>query len=41
MMRKKTLEKYRNKEKGKYQNHEGFAAMTEDLDTGVGMIVTF
>ena len=39
MMRKKTLEKYRNKEKGKYQNHEGFAAMTEDLDTGVGMIL--
>ena len=39
MLRKKTLEKYKNKPKGKYQKHEGFAAMTEDLDTGVGMVL--
>jgi arylsulfatase A-like enzyme len=39
MLRKETLEKYKNKVKGKYQNHEGFAAMTEDLDTGVGLLL--
>ena len=39
MLRKETLEKYKNKPKGKYQKHEGFAAMTEDLDTGVGMVL--
>ena len=39
MLRKETLEKYKNKPKGKYQKHEGFAAMTEDLDTGVGMLL--
>ncbi len=39
MMRKKTLDKYKEKEKGKYQNHPGFAAMTEDLDTGVGLLL--
>ena len=39
MLRKETLEKYENKPKGKYQKHEGFAAMTEDLDTGVGMLL--
>ncbi|MGI9594116.1 MAG: sulfatase [Patiriisocius sp.] len=39
MMRKQTLEKYKNKEKGVYQKHAGFAAMTEDLDTGVGLLL--
>lgn len=39
MMRKTTLEKYKNKAKGKYQKHSGFAAMTEDLDTGVGILL--
>ncbi|MDG1328607.1 MAG: sulfatase-like hydrolase/transferase, partial [Flavobacteriaceae bacterium] len=39
MLRKETLKKYKNKPKGKYQKHEGFAAMTEDLDTGVGMLL--
>ena len=39
MMRKQTLEKYKNKPKGKYQNHTGLAAMTEDLDTGIGLLL--
>jgi arylsulfatase A-like enzyme len=39
MAREETLEKYKNKAKGRYQKHEGFAAMTEDLDTGVGLIL--
>ena len=39
MVREETLEKYKNKAKGKYQKHEGFAAMTEDLDTGVGLLL--
>ena len=39
MMRKQTLEKYKNKEKGAYQKHLGFAAMTEDLDSGVGLLL--
>ena len=39
MMRKETLKKYLNVEKGKYQNHAGFAAMTEDLDSGVGLLL--
>ena len=39
MLRKETLKKYKNRPKGKYQKHEGFAAMTEDLDTGVGMLL--
>ena len=39
MLRKETLEKYKNKAKGKYQKHEGFAAMTEDLDSGVGLLL--
>lgn len=38
-MRQKTLDKYQNKSKGKYQKHEGFAAMTEDLDAGVGLLL--
>ena len=32
MMREETLDKYQKLPKGKYQNHAGFAAMTEDLD---------
>ena len=39
MMRKETLEKYRAVKKGTYQNHPGFAAMTEDLDTSVGLLL--
>ena len=39
MMRKETLNKYLNVEKGKYQSHAGFAAMTEDLDSGVGLLL--
>ena len=39
MAREETLEKYKNKAKGRYQKHEGFAAMTEDLDTGVGLLL--
>ena len=39
MMRKKTLEKYNNLPKGKYQKNSGFAAMTEDLDDSVGMLL--
>ncbi len=39
MMRKETLEKYKKKEKGTYQKHAGFAAKTEDLDTGDGILL--
>jgi arylsulfatase A-like enzyme len=39
MMRKKTLEKYNNLPKGKYQKNSGFAAMTEDLDYSVGLLL--
>ncbi len=39
MMRKESLIKYKNKSKGIYQKNAGFAAMTEDLDFGVGMII--
>jgi arylsulfatase A len=39
MMRKKTLEKYNNLPKGKYQKHAGFAAMTEDLDDSIGLLL--
>jgi arylsulfatase A-like enzyme len=39
MAREETLEKYKNKAKGRYQKHEGFAAMTEDLDAGVGLLL--
>ena len=39
MMRQNTLDKYIKKSKGKYQNHPGFAAMTEDLDIGVGLLL--
>ena len=38
-MQEKTLAKYQILEKGKYQNNEGLAAMTEDLDEGVGMVL--
>ena len=38
-MREETLEKYKDKEKGVYQKHPGFAAMTEDLDSGVGLLL--
>jgi len=39
VMRKKTLEKYNNLPKGKYQKNSGFAAMTEDLDDSVGLLL--
>ena len=39
MMRKATLNKYQNKAKGAYQKHVGFAAMTEDLDVGLGILL--
>lgn len=39
MMRQKTLDKYQSKPKGMYQKHAGFAAMTEDLDSGVGVLL--
>ena len=39
MMRQNTLNKYMEKPKGKYQRHDGFAAMTEDLDSGVGLLL--
>jgi arylsulfatase A-like enzyme len=39
MMREVTLDKYQELPKGKYQNHAGFAAMTEDLDTSVGLLL--
>ena len=38
-MLEQTLVKYKNLVRGKYQNHAGFAAMTEDLDTGVGLLL--
>ena len=39
MMRQKTIDKYMEKPRGKYQKHAGFAAMTEDLDHGVGLLL--
>ena len=39
MMQPETLDKYLNKPRGKYQKHAGFAAMTEDLDSGVGLLL--
>ena len=39
MMREATLDKYQELPKGKYQNHTGFAAMTEDLDAGLGLLL--
>ena len=38
-MQEKTLLKYQNLAKGKYQKNEGLAAMTQDLDEGVGIIL--
>jgi len=38
LMREKTLKKYKNTPKGKYQKHTGFAAMTEDLDDSLGLL---
>ena len=39
MMRQNTLDKYQGMPRGRYQKHAGFAAMTEDLDTGVGLLL--
>ena len=38
-MRQKSLNKYEEKTKGKYQKNAGFAAMTEDLDKGLGLLL--
>ena len=38
LMKEKTLKKYKNTSKGKYQKHVGFAAMTEDLDDSLGLL---
>ena len=40
VMRQKTFEKYRNKKPGKNHNNIGLAAMTEDLDNSVGLVLT-
>ena len=39
LMREETLKKYKNTPKGKYQKHAGFAAMTEDLDDSIGLLM--
>ena len=39
MMRNETLEKYDTIPKGLHHRHAGFAAMTEDLDSGLGILV--
>ena len=39
MMRKETLEKYQSLSKGTRHRHTGFAAMTEDLDSGLGILL--
>jgi arylsulfatase A-like enzyme len=36
---KSTEEKYEAKPKGQHHSHVGYAAMTEDLDTGIGQIL--
>lgn len=38
LAREKTLSKYKKLPKGKYQKHAGFAAMTEDLDSSLGLL---
>ena len=40
VMRQKTFEKYKNKNKGKNHDNIGLAAMTEDLDTSIGLVLT-
>lgn len=39
MMRKETLGKYQSISKGTRHRHTGFAAMTEDLDSGLGILL--
>jgi arylsulfatase A len=39
MMRQKSFDKYSKKEKGKIHNNIGLAAMTEDLDHSIGLIM--
>jgi len=39
LAREKTLSKYKKLPKGKYQKHSGFAAMTEDLDSSLGLLL--
>ena len=39
LMREETLKKYKNTPKGKYQKHAGFAAMTDDLDDSIGLLM--
>ena len=38
-MRNESLNKFQNKEKGQYQKNSGFAAMTLDLDEGLGILL--
>ena len=38
-MRQESLNKFQNKEKGRYQKNSGFAAMTLDLDHGLGILL--
>jgi len=38
-MRQESLNKFQNKEKGQYQKNSGFAAMTLDLDEGLGILL--
>ena len=39
MMRKETLKKYQSLSAGTRHRHTGFAAMTEDLDSGLGILL--
>lgn len=39
MMRKETLKKYQSLSAGTRHRHAGFAAMTEDLDSGLGILL--
>mgnify|MGYP001207649668 FL=1 len=38
-MRDESLKKFQNKEKGQFQKNSGFAAMTLDLDEGLGILL--
>ena len=38
-MKKESLENFQSKEKGKFQKNPGLAAMTKDLDEGIGVIL--
>ena len=40
VMREMTFEKYRNKKPGEIHNNIGLAAMTQDLDTSIGLVLS-